>query len=532
MAERAQSARATGPSGGEEPSVAELLDPIALERRLIEARARRAEALARRGKPPADAPPPETPPRRAGAEPAPPPRTTEQGHPEPERSGEKMVAALRRRGPATPDPTSAQPVTWPPAAGKGEEAPAAAPQTQPTRGRRTVLLLAAVFVAGLVGSVTAVLLAPPSLRQRLAEAIAPAGDLAESASSGSVAGPDTESTPAQETSTEPANVPAPPVEQVVAPAADVTAEPPDISVASPPEVPRPAGTPRRVPTTAVAGPAPISLAAAESPARPADGASSDRRLAAVPRPGTGIGAALPLEGAGGAPQAGLDATTMPVQNHAPAALALASTGASDTPGLGEVGAGGSPRVDGWLGEQPYVTGAERNVAALTTAPTVPEPVGIPARVALHYPAGSGSAGSAAVSALAAAGVTDVWQVEVPFTISETNARFFHGPDRPATEAIVKVLEDTLGSAAPARDFTDFRPQPEQGLVEVWIAGGPPASAATPPAPPATARQPPAPDRAAETRRPATGRAQPGLSGANRSLLQQNVERLLRDRLGN
>jgi hypothetical protein len=57
-----------------EPTAAELFDPAALERRLVEARARRAEALALRAQP-ADAPPPAAPSQPAPA-PAPAPEPT------------------------------------------------------------------------------------------------------------------------------------------------------------------------------------------------------------------------------------------------------------------------------------------------------------------------------------------------------------------------------------------------------------------------------------------------------------------------
>ena len=48
MSQHGQVARLQGSPAGAEPSLAELLDPVALEARLVEARARRLEAIARR----------------------------------------------------------------------------------------------------------------------------------------------------------------------------------------------------------------------------------------------------------------------------------------------------------------------------------------------------------------------------------------------------------------------------------------------------------------------------------------------------
>ena len=81
MAEDGQLARIAGRSAlAAEPSLADLLDPVALEERLKEARARRAEALARRpdgAEPAAAAPQPTAPPPA----PAAPPRRTERPSP-------------------------------------------------------------------------------------------------------------------------------------------------------------------------------------------------------------------------------------------------------------------------------------------------------------------------------------------------------------------------------------------------------------------------------------------------------------------
>jgi len=61
-----------------------------------------------------------------------------------------------------------------------------------------------------------------------------------------------------------------------------------------------------------------------------------------------------------------------------------------------------------------------------------------------------------------------WPIEdaltTPFTISKTHIRYYHAADREAAGQLATLVE------AEARDFTDFSPQPETGLLEVWLAG--------------------------------------------------------------
>ncbi len=54
--------------------------------------------------------------------------------------------------------------------------------------------------------------------------------------------------------------------------------------------------------------------------------------------------------------------------------------------------------------------------------------------------------------------------KVEFNIRNTNVRFFHPQDREAAQ----LVSDAIGGIA--RDFTDFRPSPPFGTVEVWLAG--------------------------------------------------------------
>ncbi|GFE65339.1 hypothetical protein [Litoreibacter roseus] len=56
-------------------------------------------------------------------------------------------------------------------------------------------------------------------------------------------------------------------------------------------------------------------------------------------------------------------------------------------------------------------------------------------------------------------------IRVPFTISANHVRYYHAQDAEVAERIATLIDGT------ARDFTDFRPQPSEGRVEVWMAGG-------------------------------------------------------------
>ncbi len=76
---------------------------------------------------------------------------------------------------------------------------------------------------------------------------------------------------------------------------------------------------------------------------------------------------------------------------------------------------------------------------------------------------------------------------VGFKISSSNVRFFHEADREAAAGVAGALSARL------RDFTSFRPSPEPGTIEVWLAGASrtaPAevAAAPPPQPVRTAPQ--------------------------------------------
>ena len=68
-------------------------------------------------------------------------------------------------------------------------------------------------------------------------------------------------------------------------------------------------------------------------------------------------------------------------------------------------------------------------------------------------------------------------VRVRFKISRDNVRYFHASDAEAAGALAAAF------GASVRDFTDYKPAPRVGRIEVWLAGNsPPRNAARPSAP--------------------------------------------------
>jgi hypothetical protein len=62
---------------------------------------------------------------------------------------------------------------------------------------------------------------------------------------------------------------------------------------------------------------------------------------------------------------------------------------------------------------------------------------------------------------------------VPLEIGSASVRFFHAGDRLLAQQLVNALGPFLvwqGRAAPTTpvDFTDYRPLPSPGLVEIWL----------------------------------------------------------------
>jgi hypothetical protein len=105
--------------------------------------------------------------------------------------------------------------------------------------------------------------------------------------------------------------------------------------------------------------------------------------------------------------------------------------------------------------------------------------------------------------------------EVGVTIRQTQVRYYHPEDAAAAELVASAVGGL------ARDFTDFRPQPPEGTVEVWLQGAP-AAAPEPVRAPVAVRATPAPAPAAAPAPPPPPqpvgycwRGEPGTPGAIR-----------------
>ena len=86
-------------------------------------------------------------------------------------------------------------------------------------------------------------------------------------------------------------------------------------------------------------------------------------------------------------------------------------------------------------------------------------------VVLHVPPSVGAAEQGIlVDALHAETVTLTGPVTVGFTIGETHLRYYHAVDEPAVMEVAALLD------VPIRDFTNYRPSPREGVVEIWMAG--------------------------------------------------------------
>ena len=197
-------------------------------------------------------------------------------------------------------------------------------------------------------------------------------------------------------------------------------------------------------------PAPFAVVArvgdaAVLPAAPADGAALDALLpvamAAVARP----------EAAGGlpAPEAG----PAPLVDAAPPAPLPAAP----------------------VAEAPETVVAEPEVAVAEPEPEVavaePAPEALPPpraeAVLVHILAPRDTPAdrvAETVGTVDGLGYTSRAPAEVGVTIRQTQVRYYHPEDAAAADLVAAAV------GGPARDFTDFRPQPPAGTVEVWLEG--------------------------------------------------------------
>ena len=551
MSNSVQSERSQDRSAETEPTMAELLDPAALERRLREARERRAEAIRARqerareaGEAPAPAPRPmpralalpegseipnrPAPPRPAwtGAPAAPAPSVRPRAEPpaeEPAPRTPPRVAAERaaepRRAPQAPpplarsgwtpppaprDPAPAEPVTKVPPAAEQVKAPPAPPilmpgtPISPAKPREGGVinglpaLLLAIFLIGLVGGGAAVLFAPASFRARIAAAIAPAPEQAAAPERAPASG--TPETGAPETAAPETDV------------AAISAQP------VPPPAPRaPQARPEPAPAETSAPPAAMETLPG-APAEEAPPAAGTRPPGlAESETDPALAAALPRELAVPAAPAAIGPLRLPE---------LAADQAADE----QVASLPAPPADPSLPETDLVLDPAPAAAPPAAAPAeTPEARAAlaEARISVNYPASAAGTANEIAAALRAAGAVTANVVPVGFSVSATNVRFYHPEDRAAAEAVAAVAAN--GGPAEIRDFTNFRPQPLPGVVEVWLRGaggggggsGPSVARSSAAEPARTPRQAAAPARDLEA------------EAVERQLLSREVERMLR-----
>jgi hypothetical protein len=565
MAEMGQMARRDSRSEDAGRVAFDPFDPVALEARLAEARARREVALAKRkgkgGKDEKHPTEPKTPafPLRAGAasalEPAAPPRV------EIIRASDRL--ALRRE-PGAGSSTASDRVTKPAPAPAAAAVVSGAPRPLARR-----LLPAAVFLASplLVGA--AIVLAPPSLRQDIAEWIAPAPQelaLTLPEPVAAPAGPSEEAPQADAASAPEVELltaapvtelvlPQPLLPQDVARAPDAPtlpalpspvmlptatsfagrpvapAAPDAVSAGSAPSV---SATEPRLPTILADAPAPLAVERAGRPNRPDVGPAAP---AVVPeRPAT---LADPAE----APAAARVMAVLPRALPAPPAIAVIPAPVEEPSPVEEPPApvveqaALSPPAD----EAPDTSPADGDAAqndAPAPAPPAPQPAppagGGPAaeaRVVVHYPSSASQEAGRVVEALESSGVDQTSLVAAAFSISQPNVRFYHAGDESAARSVAQILEQSIGTSVAVRDFTSFRPSPAPSMVEVWLSGedaGAPVATQTPRPPPTQA----APPVAAAPRPPPPAAAQRAAQqrDALRERVEREVERLLVEQL--
>lgn len=167
MAQDGQPVQLAGRSTADDQAMADLLDPVALEERLRDARIRRTEALARRNTDPGTRAKDPSAPR-----PTPPHATPVVAKPATALAGPERAAASQPSAPRSAPrpvvavhPVAVRPVAMPPGDGPGA---VAAPV------RRTRILPLVMFIAGAsLGAALVAVVAMPSLRLRLAMMLAP-----------------------------------------------------------------------------------------------------------------------------------------------------------------------------------------------------------------------------------------------------------------------------------------------------------------------------------------------------------------------
>jgi hypothetical protein len=86
-------------------------------------------------------------------------------------------------------------------------------------------------------------------------------------------------------------------------------------------------------------------------------------------------------------------------------------------------------------------------------------------IAIFLPDGEAEARlDGVVAALASAGVETKRMGRVGFRVTSTQARYFHASDAAAAARMAGLVDGA------AQDFTDFRPIPPEGTIEIWLEG--------------------------------------------------------------
>lgn len=99
------------------------------------------------------------------------------------------------------------------------------------------------------------------------------------------------------------------------------------------------------------------------------------------------------------------------------------------------------------------------------APVVPVRRATEVRVILQVPSGAAAAtAKEAAGVLSRAGYVLAATGKVIHSVRVTNVRYYHEDDGPAAESLARALDGD------ARNFTDFRPRPSKGTLEVWLRG--------------------------------------------------------------
>lgn len=503
----------TEDSGEAQPSWTDMLDPAARQARVEAARERRARIFAERaaeGAEMGDAPPVASP--RPPRIPTDAPQAAIQWDPEPPRrpiapeadvplgTGMATKIATMRAG-ATPRPV-AKPVE-PKAVAGGALAPTrpapgvqaseavrpasdrvildpvaplvAEPRISPARGAGRgdrSLLLTVIFLVGLMGGGAAALLAPLSMRQRIADMIAPPAPRVTSV-----------------TVDMPLSAPAPMTEPPAAPGA--------LTEKTPPTSPGNAA-----PSSSETVPAPLE--------RPADLGAR-----AVPVPATPLDAPAELGDISPVPK-----LTAP----APSTGQGEALAAPDLPRIVPMtGVTGDLSVLAGLPSPPEAAKPEAAKPEATKA--APMDLGM-ARVVVHFPPSAAGSAGTALEALRTAGVSEATSLPARFSVANANVRYYHAEDREAAQAIAAIVGGA-GDVPEARDFTNFRPKPNLGMIEVWLSGEAPAGKATTPV--AVSAAPPVAAAQTQTRAPSPAQDSEAVA-VERILLERRIEQMLRSRL--